>query len=117
VPTLTPVPTLPEVPAPTPRAGALSRPVEAPAVPVPPSEAPKPAVKPAQTSEALQEQLDRALAHASSSLRFRVDEIAQRVVVSVLDAEGEVVMQIPDEAALAIAHRLARTGALLDEQA
>ena len=67
--------------------------------------------------DALQEQIDRVLAEADTSLRFRVDEQAQRVVVSVLDGAGEVVMQIPDEAALAVARHLARHGTLLAEKA
>lgn len=72
--------------------------------------------KPA-AADALQEQIDRVLAEADTSLRFRVDEEARRVVVSVLDGAGEVVMQIPDEAALAVARHLARHGTLLAEKA
>ena len=90
---------------PTPAAGASSLPSPAPAPPVP------------RAPEALQKQLDALLAENDTSLRFRVDREAQRIVVSVLDHSGEVILQIPSETALAIARRLALTGSLLDARA
>lgn len=74
-------------------------------------------IPPAPTREALQKQIDRVLEEANTSLRFRVDDDAGRVIVSVVDGRGEVVLQIPDETALAIARRLARSGSLLELKA
>ena len=100
--------------APTPDAGASSHPGPA---PVPRARTAEPAAAPPPTPDALQQQLDRILEDADTSLRFRVDAQSRRIVVSVLDGRGEVVMQIPDDTALAIARRLAATGSLLDLRA
>ncbi|MFM7625130.1 MAG: flagellar protein FlaG [Gammaproteobacteria bacterium] len=57
----------------------------------------------ARVTERLQE-LARA---AGRELEFRVDEASDRVVISVRDQRtGELIWQIPDEAALRIAQRL-----------
>ncbi|WP_133500797.1 flagellar protein FlaG [Cognatilysobacter terrigena] len=72
---------------------------------------------PPRTPAALQKQLDELIADSDTSLRFRVDSTSHRIVVSVLDREGAVILQIPDETALAIARRLAVTGSLLDARA
>jgi hypothetical protein len=77
----------------------------------------KPHVEVPRTPQALQEQLDAMLADADTSLRFRVDNLSRRIVVTVVDGAGEVIMQIPGEASLAIARRLAATGSLLDGRA
>ncbi|TLX21415.1 flagellar protein FlaG [Thermomonas fusca] len=73
------------------------------------------------TASELQKQIDQALADSrvQTNLRFRVDEDANRIVVSVVDSDtGETIVQIPDEAALAVARRLAATGrGLLDREA
>lgn len=73
------------------------------------------------TAGELQQQIEKALADSrvQTNLRFRVDEEARRIVVSVVDADtGETILQIPDEAALAVARRLAATGSgLLDQEA
>lgn len=71
----------------------------------------------AQTRKALQAQIDRVLADADTSLRFRVDEEAERIVVSVLDRRGDVILQVPNEAALTLARRFARSGSLLEATA
>ena len=72
---------------------------------------------PPRTPAALQKQLDDIIADSDTSLRFRVDNASHRIVVSVLDHDGAVILQIPDETALAIARRLAVTGSLLDVRA
>lgn len=59
---------------------------------------------------ALQERLDSLVAKLDTALQFRVDDDAERLVVSVLDGEGEVLLQIPSEVALRIAKSLATTG-------
>ena len=72
---------------------------------------------PPSTPEHLQRQLDQAIADSDTSLRFRVDRDAGRIVVAVLDHDGALILQIPSETALAIARRLAATGSLLDIRA
>jgi uncharacterized FlaG/YvyC family protein len=72
---------------------------------------------PPATPDALQRQLDQAIADSDTSLRFRVDHDAGRIVVAVLDHQGALILQIPSETALAIARRLAATGSLLDIRA
>lgn len=75
----------------------------------------------AQDASALRQQIEQTLAESrvQTNLRFRVDEEARRIVVSVVDSDtGETIMQIPDEAALNVARRLAATGrGLLDQEA
>ena len=96
-----------------------------PAAPTHPAHSAVPASQPPErasgtsrlTPQALQAELDRALENADTSLRFRVDAQTRRIVVSVLDGRGEVLLQIPDETALAVARRLAATGSLLDLKA
>lgn len=102
-------------PAPMSDVGASSRPDDA-AVAAPEASV-EPAPPPPPTREALQRQIDRVLEDANTSLRFRVDDDSDRIVVSVIDGRGEVIMQIPDETALALARRLASSGSLLDFKA
>ena len=78
---------------------------------------PAPVPEPASTPERLQQQLDEAIADGQTSLRFRVDRDAGRIVVAVLDHQGALILQIPSETALAIARRLAATGSLVDLRA
>lgn len=60
--------------------------------------------------------LEQKLASTRTALQFRVDRDANRMVVSVVDAEdGKVLRQIPSEVALRIAHQLDRqAGDLLE---
>lgn len=59
----------------------------------------------------LQKQLDSLLTPVQSALQFRVDDEADRLVVSVIDQEsGDVLLQIPTDVALRIAKSLASTG-------
>jgi len=61
-------------------------------------------------AERIAAELARAVP-SSSSLRFRVDPDAGRIVVSVVDAAtGDLLRQIPSEDALAMAKSLAATG-------
>lgn len=75
----------------------------------------------AQDASVLRQQIEQTLAESrvQTNLRFRVDEEARRIVVSVVDSDtGETIMQIPDETALNVARRLAATGSgLLDQEA
>lgn len=128
-------------PPPTSSAGASSRPAVAlpaanapaakPAQPAPPvvinaaSVAAEAAVaanqaKKDRAAEELQKQLDQAMAQSQTktSLRFRVDDEVNRIVVSVVDENGKTIVQIPNDTALALARRLAETGSgLLDRHA
>lgn len=128
MPDITPISASPSgaLTASTPSAGASSRPAsgaataQAGARPAPQPEPAAPPQKPATPSE-LQKQIEATLAESrvQTNLKFRVDEDARRVVVSVVDSDtGETILQIPDDAALAVARRLADTGSgLLDQQA
>lgn len=130
MPDITPISASPSgvLPASTPGAGASSRPASGAATaqagarpaPQPQAEPAAPPQKPATPSE-LQKQIEATLAESrvQTNLKFRVDEDARRVVVSVVDSDtGETILQIPDDAALAVARRLADTGSgLLDQQA
>lgn len=130
MPDITPISVSPSgvLPASTPAAGASSRPASGAATaqagarpaPQPQVEPAAPPQKPATPSE-LQKQIEATLAESrvQTNLKFRVDEDARRVVVSVVDSDtGETILQIPDDAALAVARRLADTGSgLLDQQA
>ena len=115
------------VPASTPGAGALPRPAAGIASPESAQAGQARAEQAAaqarskSTASELQKQIEQALADArvQTNLRFRVDEDANRIVVSVVDSDtGETILQIPDEAALAVARRFAATGrGLLDREA
>lgn len=128
--TITPISASPSgaLPASTHAAEALPRPL--PAAPSARTEAQQAAdlqadkaaqSRKAQDARELQRQLERTMAdaHVQTNLRFRVDEEARRIVVSVVDSgTGETIVQIPDEAALRVARRLADTGSgLLDQEA
>lgn len=63
-----------------------------------------------QDPRALQERLDSLVSQLDTALQFRVDDAAEKMVVSVLDGDGEVLLQIPSEVALRIAKSLASTG-------
>lgn len=112
----------------TPRAEALPRPVSAEPATQPGSspardaqaDKPVPAQKTVTPGE-LQKQIEAMLADSrvQTNLKFRVDDELHRVVVSVVDSDtGETILQIPNEAALEVARRLADRGTgLLDQQA
>lgn len=116
------------VPASTPGAGALPRPLASAPSPEAASQASEAQIEQAAaqarskpTASELQKQIEQVLADSrvQTNLRFRVDEDANRIVVSVVDSDtGETIVQIPDEAALTVARRLAATGrGLLDQEA
>lgn len=72
-----------------------------------------------EKNEDLQRQLDEVMKDVQTSLRFRVDDESNRVVVSVVDQEsGDVIQQIPSEVALRIAQRMAELGSgMINESA
>ena len=55
-----------------------------------------------ETSKQLNEQMHRN----SRDLSFSVDDVANKVVLTVKNKEGEVVRQIPNEVALRVAHNV-----------
>jgi flagellar protein FlaG len=67
----------------------------------------------------LQRQLDEVMKDVQTSLRFRVDDDSNRVVVSIVDqTSGDVIQQIPSEVSLRIAKRMAELGSgIINESA
>jgi flagellar protein FlaG len=75
---------------------------------------PEPPVSAADVERAVR-RLTALMSETQRSLRFQVDEISGRTVITVLDATTkEVVRQIPPPEFLAVVRHLARVGALLD---
>jgi flagellar protein FlaG len=75
---------------------------------------PEPPVSAADARRAVQ-RLTELMSETQRSLRFQVDELSGRTVITVLDAETkEVVRQIPPPEFLAVVRHLERIGALLD---
>lgn len=72
-----------------------------------------------ERAESLQRELDEVMKDVQTSLRFRVDDDANRVVVSIVDREsGDVIQQIPSEVSLRIAQRMAELGSgMINESA
>ena len=98
-----------------------ARAAEVQARPQPPVEA-KPAVEnkpdPQEARRTLQEaseQLNKQMAKNGRDLSFSVDDVANKVVLTVKNREGEVVRQIPSEAALRVAHNLDDMKGLLQD--
>ena len=61
--------------------------------------------------------LNELMSDTQRSLRFQVDELSGRTVITVLDAETkEIVRQIPSPEWLAVVHRLEQAGSLIDER-
>jgi len=75
---------------------------------------PEPPVSRADVERAVQ-RLTELVSETQRSLRFQVDELSGRTVITVLDATThEVVRQIPAPELLAVMRHLERVGALLD---
>ncbi len=91
--------------------------------PAPPGPAEvKPAVDnkpdPQETRRTLQEtseKLNQQMAKNGRDLSFSVDDVANKVVLTVKNREGEVVRQIPSETALRLAHNLDDMKGLLQD--
>jgi flagellar protein FlaG len=74
----------------------------------------EPPVSRADVERAVQ-RLTELMSETQRSLRFQVDELSGRTVITVLDATThEVVRQIPAPELLAVMRHLERVGALLD---
>lgn len=71
----------------------------------------RPEPPPPRQLEALAEQISEALRRADVDLRIRVTETApRRFVIELLDADGEVLRQIPPEHLLRVARSLQESG-------
>jgi flagellar protein FlaG len=63
------------------------------------------------------QRLNELMTDSQRSLRFQVDELSGRTVITVLDAQTkEVVRQIPSPEWLEVVRRLEQAGALIDER-
>jgi flagellar protein FlaG len=63
------------------------------------------------------QRLNELMADSQRSLRFQVDELSGRTVITVLDARTkEVVRQIPSPEWLEVVRRLEQAGSLIDER-
>ena len=73
---------------------------------------------PQETRRKLQEasdQLNQQMLRNSRDLSFSVDDVANKVVMTVKHREGEVVRQIPNEVALRVAHNLENIKGLMQD--
>jgi len=66
--------------------------------------------------EEASEQLNRQMAQGKRDLSFSVDDVSNKVVLTVKNHQGEVVRQIPSETALKVAHSLANIKGLLQDE-
>ncbi|PIT82066.1 flagellar protein FlaG [Limnohabitans sp. 15K] len=109
-----------------PPAAVPSTPTAKPAEAVRPqvAEAAKPAVEtkpkqdPQESRRSLQEaseQLNQQMRRNSRDLSFSVDDVANTVVLTVKNKEGEVVRQIPNEVALRVAHNMDNVKGLMQD--
>lgn len=89
----------------------------------PVAETPKPQVDtrpdPQEARRTLQEaseHLNKQMQRNSRDLSFSVDDVANKIVLTVKNREGEVVRQIPSEVALRVAHSLEDMKGLLKDE-
>lgn len=59
-----------------------------------------------RTLQEASEHLNKQMAKNSRDLSFSVDDVANKVVLTVKNREGEVVRQIPNEVVLRVAHNM-----------
>jgi len=110
-------------PAPVPAAVAAAQPARAAEAAKPqPVEAPKPAPEakadPRETRRAMEEtseQLNQQMQRNSRDLSFSVDDVANKIVLTVKNKEGDVVRQIPNEVALRVAQNLDNVKGLMQD--
>lgn len=69
-----------------------------------------------RTLQEAMEHLNQQMRRNSRDLSFSVDEISDKVVVTVKNREGEVVRQIPNEVALRVAHNLENIKGLMKDE-
>jgi flagellar protein FlaG len=115
-------PTAPRAPAATAAALPAGRAAEIKPTPPAPVEV-KPAIEnkpdPKETRRTLQEtseKLNQQMAKNGRDLSFSVDDVANKVVLTVKNREGEVVRQIPNEVVLRVAHSLEDMKGLMQDE-
>jgi flagellar protein FlaG len=117
-------PSAARAPAPAATAAAMPAARAAEVKPAPPAPAEvKPAVEnrpdPHETRRTLQEaseQLNKQMAKNGRDLSFSVDDVANKVVLTVKNREGEIVRQIPNEVVLRVAHNMEEMKGLLQDE-
>jgi flagellar protein FlaG len=100
----------------------VTKPAEAVRAPAPETAQPvaeaKPQHDPQETRRTLEEateHLNQQMRRNSRDLSFSVDDVANKVVLTVKNKEGEVVRQIPNEVALRVAHNLDNMKGLMQD--
>ena len=68
-----------------------------------------------RTLEEASEQLNQLMRRNSRDLSFSVDDVANRVVMTVKNRDGEVVRQIPNEVVVRVAHNIENMKGLLQD--
>jgi flagellar protein FlaG len=79
----------------------------------------QPQPDPLESRRSLQEaseQLNQQMRRNGRDLSFSVDDVANKVVLTVKNKEGEVVRQIPDEVALRVAHNIENMKGLMQDE-
>jgi flagellar protein FlaG len=69
-----------------------------------------------RTLQEATEQLNKQMAKNGRDLNFSLDDVANRLVVTVKNQEGEVIRQIPSEVALRVAHNLENMKGLMQDE-
>jgi flagellar protein FlaG len=65
--------------------------------------------------EETSEQLNKQMQRNSRDLSFSVDDVANKIVLTVKNKEGDVVRQIPNEVALRVAQNLDNVKGLMQD--
>jgi flagellar protein FlaG len=68
-----------------------------------------------RTLQETSEQLNKQMAKNGRDLSFSVDDVANKVVLTVKNREGEIVRQIPNEVVLRVAHNIEEMKGLLQD--
>ena len=95
-----------------PTGAAKPQPIETPKAPAPTQADPKEARR---TLEEATEHLNKEMTRNNRDLSFSVDDVSNKVVVTVKNRQGEVVRQIPSEVALQVAQNLDDIKGLLQD--
>ena len=69
-----------------------------------------------RTLQETSEQLNKQMAKNGRDLSFSVDDVANKVVLTVKNKDGEVVRQIPNEVAIRVAHNLDDIKGLMQDE-
>ena len=68
-----------------------------------------------RTLQEASEQLNKQMVKNGRDLSFSVDDVANKVVLTVKNHQGEVIRQIPNEVALRVAHNLEEMKGLMQD--